>query len=102
MLYSLECNKGFEEWREGGREKIYISNALTIMHSHSVRVHVLTLQCLWLGDSVALSGSWDCTLRVWDLQVGICKHTLLGHTEGLANVMHVITRELDIRVYNIL
>ena len=62
-------------------------NPLTTHHSfHDIVTLglclILTFQCLWLGDSVALSGSWDCTLRVWDIQAGICKHVLLGHTEG--------------------
>jgi WD40 repeat protein len=33
--------------------------------------------------SLAVSGSWDSNLRVWDLATGICKHTLVGHSEGV-------------------
>jgi hypothetical protein len=26
-----------------------------------------------------VSGSWDCTLRVWDLETGVCERVLRGH-----------------------
>jgi WD40 repeat protein len=33
-----------------------------------------------LGRSQAFSGSIDSTVRVWDLRIGECRHTLTGHT----------------------
>ncbi len=34
----------------------------------------------------ALSGSWDETLRLWDLDTGACLQTLEGHTEPVSCV----------------
>jgi WD40 repeat protein len=34
----------------------------------------------------ALSGSWDKTLRLWDLETQQCRAILTGHTEGVAAV----------------
>ena len=35
------------------------------------------------GDSKAISGSDDKTLKVWDLKSGSCVHTLRGHSDGV-------------------
>ena len=42
------------------------------------------LQCIWLSEEgvMAVSGSWDGTLRVWNVETGICKQLLISHTEG--------------------
>ena len=34
----------------------------------------------------ALSGSWDKTLRLWDLETGACLQTLEGHTGWVESV----------------
>ncbi len=34
----------------------------------------------------ALSGSWDKTLRLWDLDTGACLQTLEGHTDRVYSV----------------
>jgi WD40 repeat protein len=34
----------------------------------------------------AVSGSWDNTLRLWDLETGESLHTLEGHTDGVSAV----------------
>ena len=34
----------------------------------------------------AVSGSWDNTLQVWELETGRCVHTLEGHTKGVVSI----------------
>jgi WD domain, G-beta repeat len=38
------------------------------------------------GSRVA-SGSYDNTVRVWDVQTGQCQHTLEGHSHGVRSVV---------------
>ena len=33
-----------------------------------------------------LSASWDCTLRLWDLQTGMCTKRFVGHTKDVLSV----------------
>lgn len=35
----------------------------------------------------AVSGGWDATLRVWDLAIGQCVHTLEGHSGGVSSII---------------
>ena len=35
---------------------------------------------------MAVSGSWDTTIKVWDLQRGKEVHTLLGHENAIADL----------------
>lgn len=35
------------------------------------------------GRPIAVSGSRDATLRVWDIQKGICLHVLTGHASSV-------------------
>ena len=47
---------------------------------HTLHGHTSTVRCLKMSDSnTAISGSRDTTLRIWDIQKGICKHVLVGH-----------------------
>jgi tetratricopeptide (TPR) repeat protein len=50
--------------------------------------HTRTVQSVAVsGDGrVAVSGSDDCTVRIWELRSGACLHTLTGHGKGLSEV----------------
>ena len=58
---------------------------------HTLTGHTEEIECLRVcGDTIALSGSWDHSLRIWDTLAGICTHTLLRHSEGvLYTVLYV-------------
>jgi len=51
---------------------------------------------------VAASGSEDCSVRVWDVDSGTCRHKLTGHSStvtGLAlTAAHVASVALDDRL----
>ena len=36
--------------------------------------------CISSDDSFIISGSWDKTLKMWDLKTGNCLQTFVGHT----------------------
>jgi F-box and WD-40 domain protein CDC4 len=51
---------------------------------HILRGHTSTVRCLKMADATtAISGSRDTTLRIWDIQKGICKHVLVGHSQSV-------------------
>lgn len=52
---------------------------------HSLPGHTSTIRCIKVlpHRPIAVSGSRDYTLRVWDIQRGRCLHTLRGHTKSV-------------------
>ena len=45
-----------------------------------MRGHTSTVRCLkMVSETLAISGSRDGTLRIWDLSTGTCKSVLTGH-----------------------
>ncbi|TFY63157.1 hypothetical protein EVJ58_g3404 [Rhodofomes roseus] len=57
----------------GGEQNPY-HKLLLDGHEHAVRA-------LAARGRTAVSGSFDCTVRVWDIATGTCKWVLVGHTE---------------------
>jgi WD40 repeat protein len=51
-----------------------------VLHGHSS-----TIRCLKVldGRPIAVSGSRDSSLRVWDIERGMQKHVLVGHTSSV-------------------
>jgi len=43
-------------------------------HDHAVRA-------LAARGRTLVSGSYDCTVRIWDIITGECKWVLVGHTQ---------------------
>lgn len=39
-----------------------------------------------LPDGRIVSGSGDCTLRIWNITTGVCDHVLIGHTDSIMSV----------------
>ncbi|KAF8635532.1 hypothetical protein AX17_003915 [Amanita inopinata Kibby_2008] len=55
-------------------------------HDHAVRA-------LAARGRTLVSGSYDCTVRVWDIITGTCKHVLTGHTQKVYSVVLDLTRQ---------
>ena len=36
-----------------------------------------------MRDNLLVSGSRDWTLRVWDMDTGLCRHVLRGHSDSV-------------------
>ncbi|KAG6828105.1 hypothetical protein H0H92_009190 [Tricholoma furcatifolium] len=49
-------------------------------HDHAVRA-------LAARGRTLVSGSYDCSVRVWDIVTGQCKHVLTGHTQKVYSVV---------------
>ena len=55
-------------------------------HDHAVRA-------LAARGRTLVSGSYDCTVRIWDIINGTCKWVLVGHTQkGNAHSLHEYSR----------
>lgn len=37
--------------------------------------HDGTVRCLQVNGEVLISGSYDCTLKIWNLKTGLCENT---------------------------
>jgi len=55
----------------------------------------LTSICLSGDGRYAASGSWDGTVRVWDLEAGRCLRTFEGHTSMISGVALSGDRSLE-------
>lgn len=45
--------------------------------------HTDTVRCLQVDGVILISGSYDNTLKIWDLKTGECTNTLRGHTDSV-------------------
>ncbi|TFK90309.1 WD40 repeat-like protein [Polyporus arcularius HHB13444] len=71
-------------------------------HDHAVRA-------LAARGRTLVSGSYDCTVRIWDIITGNCKWVLVGHTQKVYSVVLDISRNLacsgsmdgTVRVWNL-
>lgn len=68
--------------------------------------HTNGVMCLQFDDRVLMTGSYDATVKIWDLETGEVIRTLTGHTQGI-RCLHfddarLITGSLDntIKVWN--
>lgn len=50
-------------------------------HLMALRGHENAVRALAVHGRTIVSGSYDTTVRVWDLVTGDCKYTLVGHTQ---------------------
>ena len=50
-------------------------------HVHLLEGHTLAVRALAAHGRICVSGSYDTTVRVWDIVTGQCKHVLTGHEQ---------------------
>jgi len=50
--------------------------------------HTSCVSCLAvLSNGVLASGSYDGTIKVWDVKTGVCQRTLSGHERGISTIV---------------
>jgi len=82
MILSASRDKTIIQWQltEAGENFGYAKRALT-GHSHFVSDVVVSSD-----GQFALSGSWDSTMRLWDLNTGVTTRQFKGHTKDILSV----------------
>lgn len=50
------------------------------------RGHTNGVMCLQFDENVLITGSYDCTVKVWDIKTGKELRTLEGHTSGIRSL----------------
>ncbi|CAI7666663.1 unnamed protein product [Penicillium bialowiezense] len=53
---------------------------------HVLRGHEHTVRSMAAYGDIVVSGSYDCTVRVWQISSGVCLHRLEGHTYKVYSV----------------
>lgn len=74
--------------------------------TRTFRGHTNGVMCLQFDDEVLITGSYDATVKVWDIKTGQEIRTLTGHTQGIRCLQFedskLITGSLDntIKIWN--
>jgi len=109
MLLSASRDKSLIVWKmsdESGEEKEY-GQMLRRLKGHS---HFVQDVAISSDGQFALSGSWDNTLRLWDLNSGTTRLRFVGHTKDVLSVAfsadnrHIVSgsRDKSINLWNTL
>ncbi|KAJ4478487.1 WD40 repeat-like protein, partial [Lentinula aciculospora] len=61
--------------------------SLNPYHLHLLSGHTHAVRALAARGRTLVSGSYDCTVRVWDIPTGRLVHTLNGHTQKVYSVV---------------
>ncbi|KAJ3725127.1 WD40-repeat-containing domain protein [Lentinula raphanica] len=62
-------------------------------HLLTLNGHTDSVRSISAHGPVAVSGSYDCTVRIWDIVSGECKHILNGHTDKIYAVVYDPTHD---------
>jgi F-box/WD-40 domain protein MET30 len=71
-----------------------------------LRGHTNGVMCLQFDDNILATGSYDSTIRIWDIDTGECIRILRGHTSGVRALQFDDTKLIsgsmdhDVRVWN--
>lgn len=78
---SVEEEREILDWFKVFRDRFVIESRWKSGHqvSRTLKGHQDSVYCLQVDDTKIVTGSRDRSVKVWDKQTGVCKHTLNGH-----------------------
>ncbi|KAJ5585580.1 E3 ubiquitin ligase complex SCF subunit sconB [Penicillium hispanicum] len=98
----------YRPWKDVYRDRFVVG--MNWKHRRcSVKVfrgHTDSVMCLQFEDNILMTGSYDATIKIWDMETGEELRTLRGHTAGVRCLQFddtkLITGSLDrsVRVWN--
>ncbi|KAK4941440.1 hypothetical protein LTR66_014806 [Elasticomyces elasticus] len=79
---AVQMHRKTRQWKHVYRDRFCIGK--NWKHGKCVtrvlKSHTNGVQCLQLRDNILATGSYDCTIKIWDLDKGVVIRTLAGHT----------------------
>ena len=85
-VWSTYCTESKVLLGAVGRIKLWHVAASSPVPLPDLLGHTDLIYCIKASASMALSGSGDKTVRLWDLRTGKCVRTMLGHTGSVFSV----------------
>lgn len=107
MLLSASRDKSLIVWNLTPEDPTNYGTAKRSLHGHNHFVQDVVISS---DGQFALSGSWDATLRLWDLSAGVTTRRFVGHTKDVMSVAfspdnrQIVTgsRDKSIKLWNTL
>ncbi|KAF8183153.1 WD40 repeat-like protein, partial [Pholiota molesta] len=104
-----EKDTGYESEENHGVDPAKVDVDQNPYHNLHLAGHSQAVRALAARGRTAVSGSYDCDVRVWDIISGRCKHVLRGHTHKVYSVVLDLSRHQscsgsmdgNVRVWNI-
>jgi WD40 repeat protein len=62
-------------------DDVYIPPSENPFHMHHLEGHTSAVRAIAAHGKYCVSGSYDSTVRVWDIVKGTCLHVLKGHEQ---------------------
>ena len=85
-MCSVFCMEGKVLLGSAGPIKLWDIAASAPVALPDLEGHTEAVRCVRASTCMVLSGSWDKTVRLWDLRTGKCVRTMEGHTDVVCSV----------------
>jgi len=95
QIKNLQVFSGYDTYKIAGSTDLYIyiweiskTNNIKYIKPIHIMSHQKQIQCLAnFGNYKLVSGSQDKTLKIWNLETGICEKTLKGHSDAVTEII---------------